>query len=75
MISKGKEMPLVGALKYSLTPKGNPVGKVGTGFTKTLRKEMWEEQGDLKGRKAVIESVGQFPSGAYRAPSFVSLHL
>lgn len=75
MMSGGKPTELAGGFWYSLTPSGPSVGKVGTGFSDVLRKEMWEGRKDLKGRKVVIESLGRFPSGAYRAPSFVSFHL
>lgn len=75
MKSKGKTTALAGGFTYRLTPKGRVAGKVGTGFNMKLRKEMWDERRRLKGKKVIIESQGQYPSGAYRAPAFVSLHL
>jgi hypothetical protein len=75
MKSDGKEMPLAGGFWYRLTPKGPRVGKVGTGFDDATRKDMWESRSDLVGRKAVVDALQQFPGGAFRAPSFVSLHL
>jgi ATP-dependent DNA ligase len=75
LVSGGEEQPRAGGFTYRLTPRGAPVGKVGTGFTNQLRKELWDNRGELKGRKVLIESAGQFPSGAYRAPSFISFHL
>lgn len=71
----GKTVKMAGGFTYSLTPKGKTVGRVGTGLSMRLRKEMWENRSQLKGRKVVIESTEQFPSGAYRAPSFVSFHM
>lgn len=75
LISGGKEQPLAGGFTYRLTPRGPVVGKVGTGFTAQLRKDLWDNRGEMKGKKVIIESMGQFPSGAYRAPSFISFHL
>jgi len=71
----GKPVGLAGGFHYSLTPKGPVVGKVGTGFSLALRTEMWKEKGKMVGRKVVIESLGKYPSGAHRAPSFISFHL
>lgn len=63
-----------GGFEYSLEPEGPVVGKVGTGFTDATRKQMWETPEEFKGRTARIRSQGQFPGGAHRAPSFISLH-
>lgn len=71
----GKPVGLAGGFQYSLTPRGKIVGKVGTGFSMALRKEMWESKNKMVGRKVVIESLGKHPSGAYRAPAFISFHL
>ena len=71
----GKPVAMAGGFKYSLTPKGKIVGRVGTGFSMAMRKEMWEAQKKMTGRKVVIESMGKYPSGAHRAPSFISFHL
>jgi hypothetical protein len=71
----GKEVDLAGGFKYSLTPRGHIVGKVGSGFDARQRKEYWQDRKALVGKKALIHSKGQFPSGAYRAPAFISLHL
>lgn len=71
----GKTVDMAGGFRYSLTPKGKIVGRVGTGFSMALRKEMWEERKQMVGKKVVIESMGQYPSGAHRAPAFISFHL
>jgi len=63
-----------GGFEYSLEPEGDIVGKVGTGFSEATRKQMWETPEEFKGRVARIKAQGQFPSGAYRAPAFLSLH-
>jgi len=75
MVSGGKKMAMAGGFSYSLKPGGPVVGNVGTGFTMQERKEFWRDREALKGAKIVIESKGQFPSGAHRAPSYKSLHL
>lgn len=63
-----------GGFRYSLTPGGRLVGKVGTGFSAATRKQMWETPEEFAGRVARIKAQEQFPSGAYRAPSFIGLH-
>lgn len=75
MVSGGKEQPLAGALTYRLSSKGPVVGKIGTGFSAELRKELWESRNRIRGRKVIIEAAGKYPSGAFRGPSFVSFHL
>jgi hypothetical protein len=62
------------AFEYSTSPTGPVVGKVGTGFTPKTRQEMLENPEAWIGRMARIESQGQFPSGAHRAPAFIALH-
>lgn len=63
-----------GGFEYSLEPQGSTVGRVGTGFSDDLRKQMWENPNDWVGRVARIRSQQQLPSGAFRAPAFLSLH-
>lgn len=75
MVSGGKTVNLAGGFAYSLEPGGKIVGRVGTGLTLGLRKEMWDNRKDMVGRKVVVKSAEQLPSGAFRAPSFESFHL
>jgi hypothetical protein len=75
LVSRGEEKALAGGFTYSLKPEGPVVGRVGTGFTDELRKEMWKNRDVMKGRKVIINSVEQFKSGAFRAPSFEAFHL
>jgi len=63
-----------GGFKYSLEPEGPIVGEVGTGFSEETRRQMLEAPNEYVGRVARIKSQEQFPSGAHRAPSFLSLH-
>jgi len=63
-----------GAFTYSLEPGGPAVGRVGTGFTAATRRRMLEHPEEFVGRVARIRSFGQFPSGAYKAPSYIALH-
>ena len=67
--------PMAGGFKYSLTPKGKIVGNVGTGFSHELKKDMIENPKKFIGRAAKVRAMGQFPSGALRAPSFFEWHL
>lgn len=64
----------LGSFSYSLTPSGPEVGTVGTGFDDAEREWIWKSRNTLKGRKVVIKSDEQFPSGAYRAPSYDHFH-
>jgi len=63
-----------GGFRYSLTPEGPIVGKVGTGFSDDERKKMWTNPEDYIGRTARVSSQEQFPSGAWRAPSYIARH-
>lgn len=68
---KGK---VAGGFAYSLEPGGKTVGRVGTGFNADTKQQMWNSPDQFVGRKARINAQGQFPSGAWRAPSYISLH-
>ncbi len=64
-----------GGIVYSRDPEPDKiVGRVGTGFSDDLRKELWQNKQDYIGRTARVKSQAIFPSGALRAPSFISLH-
>ncbi len=64
----------VGGFQYSYTPTGKIVGKVGTGFTDELRKDMHEHPERFLGRKARVRGHEKYPSGALRAPALIALH-
>jgi hypothetical protein len=63
-----------GGFSYALEPEGPIVGKVGTGFTEATRRKMLESPEEFTGRVARVKAQEQFPSGALRAPRFISLH-
>lgn len=63
-----------GGFEYALEPNGPAVGRVGSGLSDELRQQLWNDQDAYIGRKARIRSQEQLPSGAYRAPSLLSLH-
>lgn len=63
-----------GGFDYALEPGGAAVGRVGTGLSDELRRDMWANPNLYTGRVAKIRSLGQFTSGAHRAPSFLALH-
>lgn len=66
---------LAGGFRYSLPGKDRTiVGNVGTGFSRAEREDMMKNFKNWKGRIARVTSQGAFPSGALRAPSFMSLH-
>lgn len=64
-----------GGFWYSWTPNGNIVGKVGTGFSDSQRRDMASNPTKWIGRVAVLEAQEMLASGALRAPSFKRLHL
>jgi predicted double-glycine peptidase len=63
-----------GGFEYALTPGGKTVGRVGTGISDELRRELWREPDIYRGRVAKIRSQGQFASGAHRAPVLLAPH-
>jgi hypothetical protein len=63
-----------GGFGYSLKPGGERVGEVGTGLSEEMRKTMLKNPEEFIGRIARIKAQGQFPSGAYRAPSLLGMH-
>lgn len=64
-----------GGFRYSHTPTGKIVGAVGTGLTRTQRKEMLESPEKWLGRVAKVKAQEKLRSGALRAPVFEDLHL
>lgn len=64
----------VGGFTYALKPDGPTVGKVGTGFSDELRRDMYLNPQDFIGRVAKIRAQEQHKSGAFRAPALLSLH-
>jgi hypothetical protein len=64
----------VGGFEYSLPGSEKVLGRVGTGLSDELRAAMLKNQQDYIGRVARVRSMGQFPSGAHRAPSLIALH-
>lgn len=67
-----KRQGLAGGFSYSRTPEGLVVGKVGTGFSHAMKKDMLDRPELYQGLKARIQTLR---GHAGRAPSFISLHL
>ena len=63
-----------GGFDYADSPEGKVLGRVGTGFSEETRRDMLEHPEEWVGRIARIKSQQQFPSGAHRAPVFISRH-
>lgn len=69
---EGKRPGLAGGFQYSLTAKGPIAGKVGTGFSHEVKREMLADPKKYEGVKArVLMQRGH----AGRAPAFVSFDL
>ncbi len=73
---------MAAGFKYSWTPDGPIVGKVGTGLDHSTKKDMLKNPDDYIGRVALVRSMDASqnrsdPSqlGALRAPSFKGWHL
>lgn len=64
----------IGAIKYSLTPKGKIVGEVASGLTDETREELYKNPKDYIGRVANIKYRAQTRTGAYFQPSFIAFH-
>jgi len=64
-----------GGFLYSHTPSGPVVGRVGTGLSDALRKDMHTNPDRYRGLVARISAQDKFPSGALRAPAFEGWHL
>lgn len=73
---------LAGGFSYSWTPQGKIVGRVGTGFSHAIKKDMFENPNKYKGRVARVQALDVYTDpnnpkkpGALRAPSFKDWHL
>lgn len=64
----------VGGFYFSHKAGGPIVGRVGTGLSDELRKDMHKNPERYKGLVARVKSQGKFESGALRAPSFQDWH-
>lgn len=62
-----------GGFEYSLPGSDSIVGRVGTGFDHRLLQDMLDNPDNYLGRTARIRHFGQYDSGAYRAPAFISM--
>jgi len=74
-IVPGKREGDAGAILFSHTPKGKVVGRVGTGFSDRLRRQLLERPRDFLGRVAKVVAQKRYSSGALRAPVFTGWHI
>jgi len=68
-----KAAPRAGGFTYSLPGSDKVVGRVGTGFDHRMLRDMLEHPEAYRGRTARIQAQEQYPTGAYRAPSFIAM--
>lgn len=66
-------VPRAGGFTYSLPGSDKVVGRVGTGFDRNLAIDMLLNPDAYRGRTARIQAQEQYPTGAYRAPSFIAM--
>jgi hypothetical protein len=71
----GKPLDRAGGFRFSHTPKGKVVGRVGTGFSHAMSRDMLKNPGRYVGRTAKVEAETRFRSGALSKPSFREWHL
>jgi hypothetical protein len=64
----------VGGFYYSYTPTGEVAGKVGTGISDDLRRDMFANPSKYIGRIARVEAQEKYPSGALRMPVLIAIH-
>jgi len=62
-----------GGFSYT-TPDKSSTGKVGTGFSHDMLKDMLANPDKYIGRTARVRSLDKYPSGSLRAPAFLALH-
>lgn len=70
-----KNKDRTGSFSYSWSPRGKIVGRVGSGFSHALAKEMLENPEKYRGRVARIVAEQKYPSGALGKARFDSWHL
>ena len=70
-----KGVKRAGGFEYSLPGSSEIVGRTGTGFNHPTLVDMLNNPDKYLGRTARIKTRGQFKSGAYRVPSFISLRV
>jgi ribosomal protein L13 len=72
-ITKPGTAERAGGFTYTDT-SGKEAGRVGTGFTHDMLKDMISNPDKYIGRTARVRSLDKYPSGALRAPAFIGLH-
>lgn len=68
-----KGEPRAGGFTYSLPGSDKVVGRVGAGFDHQMLRDMLANPAAYRGRTARIQAQEQYPTGAYRAPSFIAM--
>jgi predicted GNAT family acetyltransferase len=66
---------MAGGFEYSITPKGPIIGRVGTGLSHEMKKDMLENPSKYEGLKARVMTQRAPAHYAPRAPAFHSFHL
>lgn len=66
---------MAGGFEYSLKPKGEIVGRVGTGFSHGLKKDMIGSPSKYEGLRARVQAQRAADAKALRSPAFLTFHL
>jgi hypothetical protein len=64
-----------GGFTYSHSPEGKVIGRVGSGFSDEMRKQMHEQPSKFIGGTARVFAQQQLPSGALRVPVFKDIRI
>jgi len=72
---QGKYKDSAGVFTYSSTPRGPILGKVGTGISDRLRKDMWKNRSSYVGSVARVGYEKKSTKGTLFAPRLVDIHV
>jgi hypothetical protein len=72
---QGESVGRAGGFRFSWTPDGPIVGRVGTGFDHAEAKDMLKNPARYTGRVAKVEAELKTRNGALQKPSFIEWHI
>lgn len=67
--------PMAGGIEYAWESKGEPIGRVGTGFDHATKEDMLKNPESYLGRVAMIKSPALSKNRVLMKPSFIGWHI